>query len=97
VAGSDAEQRANCGVVGSAAIKAEHKLVEVGLQMGTAQAVIDTQGPDFEVGEDAVDSGQNDVGGPADDMRIVSAAGGAWVSGPSIGLGSRAQARGYRQ
>jgi hypothetical protein len=30
-------------------------------------------------------------------MRIVSAAGGAWVSGPSIGLGSRAQARGYRQ
>ncbi len=58
--------------------------------MRTAQAVVDAQGPDFEVGEDAVDPGQDDMGGDlADDMRIVSDAGGPWVSRPSVGLGGR--------
>ena len=88
MAGGDAEQRSERGVVGSAAVKAEHELVEIGLQMGTAQAVVDTQDPDFEIGKDAVDPGQDDMGGDlADDMRIVSDTGGAWVSRPSIGLG----------
>ena len=92
MAGGDAEQRPEPGVAGSAAVKAEHELVEVGLQMGTAQAVIDAQGPDFEVGEDAVDPGQDDMGGDlADDMPIVRDAGGAWVSRPSVGLGRGAR------
>jgi hypothetical protein len=91
VAGGDAEQRSEHGVAGSAAVKPEHELVEVGLQIGTAQTAHRSR-LDFEVGEDAVDPGQDDMGGDlADDMRIVSAAGGAWVSGPSISLGSRAR------
>ena len=90
MAGGKAEQRQEGGVAGSTSVKAEHELVEVGLQMGTAQAVVDAQGPDFEVGEDAVDPGQDDMGGDlADDMRIVSDAGGPWVSRPSVGLGGR--------
>ena len=63
-------------MTGSAAVEAEHELVEIGLQMTAAQAVVDAQGPDFEVGEDAVDPGQDDMGGDlADDMRIVRDAG----------------------
>ena len=35
-------------------LKRIDELVEIGLEMLAAQAVIDAQGPDFEVGEDAV-------------------------------------------
>jgi hypothetical protein len=49
--------------------------------MFAAQAVVDTQGSDFEIGEDAVRPGQDDMGGHvADDMGIVIEAGGAGVS-----------------
>ena len=58
MAGGDAEQGAEGGVAGAAAIEAEDELVEVGLEMPAAQAVIDAQGPDLEVGEDAVHPGQ---------------------------------------
>jgi hypothetical protein len=58
VAGGDAEQRPEPGVAGSTAVKAEHELVEVGLQMGAAQTVVDAQGSDFEIGENAVDQGR---------------------------------------
>ena len=53
MAGGDAEQRAKCGVPGTAALEAEDELVEIGLQMLAAQAVVDTQRPDLEVREDA--------------------------------------------
>ena len=42
--------------------------------MGTAQTVVDAQDPDFDVGEDAVDTVQDDMDGDlADNMRIVAA------------------------
>ena len=77
----DAEQGTEGGVPGSAAVEAEDELVEIGLQVVAAQAVIDAQGPDFEIGEDPVRPRQNDVGGHfTDDMRIVVDAGGARIS-----------------
>ena len=69
-------------MAGSAAVKAEDELVEVGLQMLASQAVIDAQGPDLEVGEDAVHPGQDDVGRHlADDVGIMMDAGGAGITG----------------
>jgi hypothetical protein len=44
-------------VPGAAAVEAEDELVEIGLEMLAAQAVVDAQGPHLEVGEDAVRSG----------------------------------------
>ena len=80
----DAEQRTEGGMPGTAAVEAEDELVEIGLQVLAAQAVIDAQGPDFEIGEDAVRPGQDDMGGHvADDMGIVIDAGGAGIS-PTI-------------
>jgi hypothetical protein len=74
MAGGDAEQGAEGGVAGAAAVEAEDELVEVGLEMPAAQAVIDAQGPDLEVGEDPVHPRQHDMGGHlADDM-------GSWLT-----------------
>ena len=54
---------------GMAAIEAEDELVEIDLEVLAAQAVIDAQGPDLEIGEDAVRPGQDDMGGHfADDV-----------------------------
>jgi hypothetical protein len=90
VAGGDAEKRAKGGMPCATAVEAEDELVEVGLEMAAAQAVIDAQFPDLEVGEDAMHPGQHDMGGHlADDMGIVADAGGAGISGPSVGLGGR--------
>jgi hypothetical protein len=75
-------------VPGAAAVEAEDELVETGLEMLAAQAVVDTQDPDLEVGEDPVHPGQYDVGRHlADDMGIVADAGSAGIGGPSVGLG----------
>lgn len=52
--GGDAEQGLECGVAGTAAIEAEDKLVEIGVDVLAAQAMIDPQCPDLEIGEDAV-------------------------------------------
>jgi hypothetical protein len=91
VAGGDAEQGTEGGVPGAAAVEAEDELVEIGLQVLATQAVINAQGPDFEIGEDAVRPGQNDVGGHfTDDMELVIDAGGAGISRPSVGLGGGA-------
>ena len=68
----DAEERAEGGMSGAASVEAEDELVEVGLEVFATQAVIDAERPDLEVGEDAVDPGQDDMGGHlADDMGIV--------------------------
>lgn len=60
---ADGEQGAEGGVGRVPTIEAEEELVEIGLQMFFAQTVIDAQRPGFEVGEDAVDPGQDDMGG----------------------------------
>src|SRR6267378_8581845 len=91
VASGDAEQGAERGVSGTAAVEAEDELVEIGLQMLAAQAVVDTQRPDLEVREDAVHPGQDDVGSHlTNDVGVVFDAGSAGIGGPSVGLGSGA-------
>ena len=50
----DAEQGAEGGMPGAAAVEAEDEFVEVALDVFAAQAVIDTERPAFEIGEDAV-------------------------------------------
>jgi len=80
--------RRDRSVPGAAPVEAEDELVEVGLKVFSAQAVVDAQGPDLEVGEDAMDPGQDDMGGHrADDMGIMDEAGGAGIAGPPVGLG----------
>ena len=94
MAGGDGEQGAEGGVPCAAAIEAEDEFIKVGLEMPAAQAVIDAQSPDLEVGEDPVHPGQHDMGGHlADDMRVVADAGSAGVGGPSVGLGVAPAAR----
>ena len=59
-----------------AAVKAEDKLVEIGLQVRAAEPVIDAECPGFEVGEDAMNPGEDDVGGDVadgDTMGMFSA------------------------
>src|SRR6266567_5511438 len=87
-----AEQGAEGGGPGAATVEAEDELVEVGLEVLAAQAVVDAQGPDLEVGEDPVHPGQDDVGGHfADDMGIVADVGRPGIAGPSVGLGGGAR------
>ena len=50
--------------------------------------MVDAQGPDLEVGEDAMDPGQDDMGGHlANDMGIMDEACGAGIAGPSSARG----------
>ncbi len=49
MASGDAEQGAERGVPGAATVEAEDELVEIGLEMLAAQAVIDAQHLDLEV------------------------------------------------
>jgi len=75
-------------VPGTPTVEAEDEFIEVGLEVLAAQPVIDAQGPDLEVGEDPVDPREHDVSGHlADGVGIVGDAGGAGISGPTIGLG----------
>jgi hypothetical protein len=91
VRGGDAEEGSECGMPGAPAVEAEDEFIEVGLEVLAAQPVVDAQRPDLEVGEDPVNPGQDDMGGHlADDMGIVGDAGGAGISGPTIGLGGGA-------
>src|SRR5882757_6461412 len=76
---------------GAPTVEAKDEFIEVGLEVFAAQPVVDAQGPDFEVGEDPVNPGQDDMGGHlADDMGIVGDTGGAGISGPTIRLGGGA-------
>jgi len=54
VRGREAEEGRECGVPIAAVIEAINELVEIRLEMPAAQAVVDAESPDFEVGEDAV-------------------------------------------
>ena len=90
--GGDAEEGSERGVPGAAPVEAEDELVEIGLKVFATQTVVDAQGPDLEVGEDAMDPGQDDMGGHrGDDMGIMDAACGAGIAGPSVGLGGGAR------
>lgn len=72
---------------GVASIESEDELVEVGSQVFAPQAVIDAQRPGFQVGEDAMDAGQNEVGGHgSDDMGVVGDVRRAEIGGEPIGL-----------
>src|ERR1700720_1428939 len=76
---------------GAPAVEAEDEFIKVGLEVLAAQPMVDAQGPDLEVGEDPVNPRQDDVSGHlADNMGIVGDAGGAGISGPTIGLGGGA-------
>src|SRR5207237_5757752 len=73
---------------GTAAVEAEDELIEIGLKVLAAQAVIEAERPDLEVGEDAVHPRQDDVGRHlADHMGIMMDAGGAGITGQPAGLG----------
>ena len=79
---------------GAPAVEAEDEFIEVGLEVLAAHPVVDAQGPDLEVGEDPVNPREHDVGSHlADDMGIMSDAGGAGIPGPAIGFGGGAGAR----
>src|SRR3954462_5049662 len=87
----DTEERAEGGVSSAASVEAEDELVEIGLKVFAAQAVIDAERPALEIGKDAVGPGQHDMGGhAADDMRIVGDAGSTGIPRPAIGLGDGA-------
>ena len=49
-------------MAGPASIEAEDELVEIGLEMHGAQTVVDAERLGLEVGEDAMDPGQDDMG-----------------------------------
>ena len=59
---ADAEDGAEGCVAGSAPVEAEDELVEVGLQVLASEAVVDAQRPGLEVGEDAMNPGQDHMG-----------------------------------
>src|SRR3954467_5225069 len=56
----------------AAAVEPEHELVQVGLEVLLAQAVVDAQGPALRVREHPVHPGQDRVGrGVADHLRLM--------------------------
>ena len=77
---------------GAPAVEAEDEFIEVGLEVLAAQPVVDAQGPDLKVGEDAVNPGQDDVGRHlADDMGIVGETDGAGIPGPVLAVAPEAR------
>ena len=71
----------------AAAVESEDEFVEIALEMFPAQAVVGAERPGLQVGEDAMDPGQHDMGGHfADDMGIVGDVGRAWIGCPSVGF-----------
>ena len=48
-AGADAQQGFEGGMTRAAPIEAEHELIEVVLEVGSPQSVVDAQGPTLEV------------------------------------------------
>ena len=95
---ADDEDPCKAGMAVAASIEAEDELVEIGLEILAAQAVIDAEGPGLEVGEHAMDPGEHDVGGHrADDMRFMLDVPDAGIGGPAVGLGRWRPWRGCRR
>src|SRR3954447_8763064 len=69
----------------AASIEAEHELVEVGLEVLSAQAVVDAEPPPLRVREHAVDPRQHQVGRRvADHLRVVLDVRERGVPGPAV-------------
>ena len=86
---TDAEDGAGGSVAGPAPAEAEDELVdEVALHVLASEAEVDAQRPGLEVGEDAMNPGQDDMcGHVSGDVRIVCDVGRAGISGPAVGPG----------
>ena len=81
----EAEQALEGGSRRVAAVEAKGELVEVGLEMLPAQAVVDAQAPALRVGEDAVDPRQHDVRGHGPDhLGVVLDVLERGVAGPAV-------------
>src|SRR3954470_13979843 len=81
----EAEEAVEGGLRRAAAIEAEGELVEVGLEVVLAQAVMDAQRPPLRRGEDAADPRQQEGGrGLADHPRIVLDLLEVAVAGPAV-------------
>src|SRR5215218_7812030 len=81
----EAEQALERGGWCTPSIEAEDELVEVGLQVLLAQAVIDAQAPALGVGEHAVDPGQHEMGGHrSDHLGVVLDVLERGVTGPAV-------------
>ena len=59
--GADAKEGIERGMPCPASIEAEHELVEVVLEVGLSQSVVNAQAPALEIGEQAMDPGQHDM------------------------------------
>src|SRR4051812_31144237 len=59
---AEAEQALEGGVRGAPAVEPEHELVQVGLEVLLAQAVVDPQRPPLRVREHPMDPGRDQVG-----------------------------------
>src|SRR3569833_3488340 len=83
--GGEAEEAGEGGLRRAAAVEAEGELVQVGLEVLLAQAVVDAQRPPLGVGEDAVDPGQHEVGRRLPDhLRVVLDLLEVAVAGPAV-------------
>src|SRR5256885_424355 len=81
----EAEEAAEGGLGRAAAVEPEGELVEVGLEVLLAQAVVDPQRPPLRVREHAVDPGQHQVRrGIADHPRVVLDVLEPLVAGPAV-------------
>src|SRR4051794_7605234 len=82
---AQAEETVEGGGGCAAAVEPEHELVQVGLEVPLAQAVVDAQGPPLRVREDAVDPGQHRVRRRvADHPRVVLDVLEPGVAGPAV-------------
>ncbi len=82
-------------MAGVAAVEAESELVEVGLQVLRAQAVVHAERPGLEVGEDPVHPAQDNMGRHGTDhMGVVLDLWGPGVGAPAVGLGDSARGGG---
>lgn len=88
MAEADGEEPGEACMSVAASIEAERELVEIGLDMGSAQAVIDAERPGLQVGEHPMDPGEHDMRDHgADDVWFVPDVLGAGIGGPAVGLG----------
>jgi hypothetical protein len=73
-------------VTRATAVESEDEFVEIALEVFPSQAVVDAERPGLQVGEDAMDPGQHDMGAAifADDMGSGDV--GRGIGCPSVGF-----------
>lgn len=83
---TDPEQRVERAAQVSPSVPEKHEFVEIALQMAFSEAVEDTFGPCFQVGEHAVDPVEDLVCLlAADDLRLVRVCRRIFVTEPAVG------------